>query len=51
MGPPNAGNLTRDPELRSVNGGRSVVSFSLAENRRGADKDSGANHRPSPTST
>ena len=37
-----AGNLTRDPELRSVNGGRSVVSFSIAENRRWADKDSGA---------
>ena len=33
-----AGNLTRDPELRSVNGGRSVVSFSVAENRRWADK-------------
>ena len=37
-----AGNLTADPELRSVNGGRSVVSFSIAENRRWADKDSGA---------
>jgi single-strand DNA-binding protein len=37
-----AGNLTRDPELRNVNGGRSVVSFSVAENRRWADKDSGA---------
>jgi single-strand DNA-binding protein len=37
-----AGNLTRDPELRNVNGGRSVVSFSIAENRRWADKDSGA---------
>ena len=33
-----AGNLTRDPELRSVNGGRSVVSFSVAENRRWTDK-------------
>ena len=33
-----AGNLTRDPELRSVNGGRTVVSFSIAENRRWADK-------------
>ena len=37
-----AGNLTRDPELRNVNGGRSVVTFSVAENRRWADKDSGA---------
>ena len=37
-----AGNLTRDPELRSVNGGRSVVSFSIAENRRWADKATGA---------
>ena len=33
-----AGNLTATPELRSVNGGRSVVSFSIAENRRWADK-------------
>ena len=37
-----AGNLTATPELRNVNGGRSVVSFSVAENRRWADKDSGA---------
>jgi single-strand DNA-binding protein len=37
-----AGNLTRDPELRNVNGGRTVVNFSLAENRRWADKDGGA---------
>ena len=37
-----AGNLTRDPELRSVNGGRTVVSFSIAENRRWADKATGA---------
>ena len=37
-----AGNLTATPELRSVNGGRSVVSFSIAETRRWADKDSGA---------
>jgi len=37
-----AGNLTADPELRSVNGGRSVVSFSIAENRRWADKTTGA---------
>ena len=29
-------------ELRSVNGGRSVVSFSIAENRRWADKATGA---------
>ncbi|MGO9657828.1 MAG: single-stranded DNA-binding protein [Acidimicrobiales bacterium] len=28
-----AGNLTRDPGLRSVNGARSVVSFSLAGNK------------------
>jgi single-strand DNA-binding protein len=33
-----AGNLTRDPELRNVSGGRTVVSFSVAENRRWADK-------------
>ena len=33
-----AGNLTATPELRNVNGGRSVVSFSVAENRRWADK-------------
>ena len=37
-----AGNLTADPELRSVNGGRSVVSFSIADNRRWADKTTGA---------
>ena len=37
-----AGNLTATPELRNVNGGRTVVSFSLAESRRWADKDSGA---------
>ena len=37
-----AGNLTATPELRNVNGGRSVVSFSLAENRRWADKATGA---------
>ena len=37
-----AGNLTRDPELRNVNGGRTVVSFSIAENRRWADKATGA---------
>ena len=36
-----AGNLTRDPELRNVNGGRGVVSFSVAENRRWADKATG----------
>ena len=33
-----AGNLTRDPELRNVSGGRTVVSFSVAENRRWTDK-------------
>ena len=33
-----AGNLTATPELRNVNGGRSVVSFSVADNRRWADK-------------
>ena len=37
-----AGNLTRDPELRNVNGGRTVVSFSVAENRSWADKATGA---------
>ena len=37
-----AGNLTRDPELRNINGGRTVVSFSIAENRRWADKTTGA---------
>ena len=37
-----AGNLTRDPELRNINGPRTVASFSIAENRRWADKDSGA---------
>ena len=36
-----AGNLTRDPGLRSMNGGRSVVSFSLAGN-----KDSEATQEP-----
>ena len=41
-----AGNLTRDPELRTVNGGRTVVSFSLAENRRWAEKAAGAPRRP-----
>jgi single-strand DNA-binding protein len=33
-----AGNLTATPELRNVNGGRSVVSFSVADNRRWTDK-------------
>ena len=37
-----AGNLTATPELRNVNGGRSVASFSVAENRRWADKTTGA---------
>lgn len=36
-----AGNLTATPELRNVNGGRSVASFSIAENRRWADKATG----------
>ena len=33
-----AGNLTATPELRNVNGGRSVASFSVADNRRWTDK-------------
>ena len=37
-----AGNLTRDPELRNLNGGRTVVSFSIAENRHWADKATSA---------
>ena len=37
-----AGNLTATPELRNVNGGRTIVSFSLAENRRWTDKATGA---------
>ena len=46
-----AGNLTATPELRNVNGGRSVVSFSVADNRRWADKRPAPPRRPSPTST
>jgi single-strand DNA-binding protein len=38
-----AGNLTRDPELRLTPGGKAVVSFSVAENRRWAGAD-GATH-------
>lgn len=33
------GNLTRDPELRSTASGQSVVSFSVATNRRWTNKD------------
>lgn len=33
------GNLTRDPELRTTNNGRSVCSFSLAVNRTWRDAD------------
>lgn len=33
------GNLTRDPELRTTSGGRSVCSFSLAVNRTWRDSD------------
>ncbi|MBI4032482.1 single-stranded DNA-binding protein [Candidatus Berkelbacteria bacterium] len=33
------GNLTRDPELRSTTSGQSVVSFSVATNRRWTNKD------------
>ena len=37
-----AGNLTRDPELHNVNGGKSVARFSVAENRRWADSNGAA---------
>ena len=33
-----AGNLTRDPELHNVNGGKTVARFSIAENRRWTDR-------------
>lgn len=33
------GNLTRDPELRSTQGGTKVVSFGVATNRQWKDKD------------
>jgi len=33
------GNLTRDPQLRSINNGASVCSFSVAVNRRFADNE------------
>ena len=34
-----AGNLTRDPELRSLPSGSSVTKFSIAVNRRYTTKD------------
>lgn len=34
------GNLTRDPDLRKTQGGKSVVSFSVATNREWYDKES-----------
>lgn len=33
------GNLTRDPELRTVSSGISVCDFTVAVNRRGSQKD------------
>lgn len=33
------GNLTRDPEMRTIPSGQSVTSFSVATNRRWKDKD------------
>lgn len=33
------GNLTRDPEVRSLPSGQSVISFAVATNRRWKDKD------------
>ena len=33
------GNLTRDPEVRSIPSGQTVVSFAVATNRRWKDKD------------
>ncbi|MEX1123875.1 MAG: single-stranded DNA-binding protein [Patescibacteria group bacterium] len=33
------GNLTRDPEVRSLPSGQSVVNFAVATNRRWKDKD------------
>ncbi len=35
------GNVTRDPETRTTTGGQSVVSFSVATNRRWRDQASG----------
>lgn len=35
------GNICRDPEVRRMNSGGSVVSFSLATNERWKDRDSG----------
>lgn len=37
-----AGNLTRDPELHNVNGGKTVAGFSIAENRRWTDRSGAA---------
>jgi len=34
-----AGNLTRDPEVRSMQSGQSVASFGVASNRRYTDRD------------
>ena len=34
-----AGNLTRDPEVRSLPSGQSVASFGVASNRRYTDKE------------
>lgn len=36
------GNLTRDPEMRTLTSGSSVTSFSLAVNRKFKTKDGGA---------
>ena len=33
-----AGNLTRDPELHNLGGGKTLTRFSIAENRRFTDK-------------
>lgn len=35
-----AGNLTRDPEMRTTNGGTSVTKFGLAINRKFKDQES-----------
>jgi len=35
------GNVTRDPELRTIPSGQSVASFAVATNRRWNDKESG----------
>jgi single-strand DNA-binding protein len=36
-----AGNLTRDPETRTISSGQTVTSFGLATNRFWTDKESG----------